>query len=699
MGTTRPRKPGAASRGTAPEAPARRGTPGVSLRRVSFVAAASVLYLIASFFTDWTGELGRSLSLFLLEKFGGAILPPLFFLEVLFVSISLGKAPAGRLRQGVGVLLLAAETGLFLGLREISSGSSGCSILMPGELGRDVSGLLFRSGGPLGATLVGLCIAAASLWAFGTTLSADLAERLRGLRFPRLDPSGIVDFSKRSRNFLAEILRRPRRAPIEGDEGEEFDEADDEEGEGFEGREEDSGVSGSSEIPDQVLEEEDPVPEPVRSPRSGKRAVPRGNLVPRLAPEEFVPEDDFVLPDLPAPPEFPPSMDLFGPPQPAEADNGEAAIRPLGERIVRSLEEFGVEAELAETLIGPTVVQFRIQPAPGIKVSRVASLANDLALAIAASSLRVEAPIPGKPYIGIEIPNPKRRPVSLRSILESSVFRDSEAALPLPLGAAVDGEPCVVGLEELPHLLVAGTTGSGKSVFVNSCILGLCSVRTPEELRMILIDPKRVEMTLYERLPHILTPPVTEPKRAVSALAWALREMERRYSCFAQARIRNLEAYNGKVLPKDRLPHIVIVVDELADLMMTSPKEVEDIICRLAQMARATGIHLLLATQRPSVNVLTGLIKANIPARIAFSCRGRWIPGPFWTWGERRSFWERGTCSFCTVGPPSRSEFSRPGSTSGPSDRCWTAWWGFSASPSGWIWTPPTVPPTWLRRI
>lgn len=201
----------------------------------------------------------------------------------------------------------------------------------------------------------------------------------------------------------------------------------------------------------------------------------------------------------------------------------------------------------------------------------------------------------------------------------SDEFRNSDVHLPLPLGFRVDGSPMVVGLEELPHLLVAGTTGSGKSVFVTSCITAMCTTRTPSELRFILIDPKRVEMAIYENLPHVLAKPVVDPQKAVHALGWAVREMERRYEVFARAKVRQLSGYNDKVLPKDRLPHIVIVVDELADLMFTASKDVEDFICRLAQMARATGIHLILATQRPSVNVITGLIKANIPARAAFT--------------------------------------------------------------------------------
>jgi len=292
---------------------------------------------------------------------------------------------------------------------------------------------------------------------------------------------------------------------------------------------------------------------------------------------------------------------------------------PLGDKIIKALKQFNIDARLAEILVGPTVIQFRIQLAPGIKVNKVAVLSNDIALAMAVPSLRIEAPIPGKPYVGIEIPNPRRRGIPLRTIIEDPAYQESDAALPLPFGVAVNGDSVITGLEELPHLLVAGTTGSGKSVFINSCIVGLCSMRAPDELRMILVDPKRVEMAIYDKLPHLLTPPVTDAKKAVHVLAWAIREMESRYTMFAKARVRNLENFNKKVIPKDRLPHIVIVVDELADLMMTAPKEVEEYICRLAQMARATGIHLILATQRPSVNVITGLIKANIPARVAFT--------------------------------------------------------------------------------
>lgn len=316
---------------------------------------------------------------------------------------------------------------------------------------------------------------------------------------------------------------------------------------------------------------------------------------------------------------FPPPLDLLGPHQEIKEVIDDQQARSNGQAVIASLANFGVTAELKRTIIGPTVVQYQIQLAPGIKVRKVYSLSNDIAVALGVSSIRVEAPIPGTSYIGIELPNANRRAVPLRQILESKVFQETKLKLPLPLGQTVDGRILIAGLEELPHLLIAGTTGSGKSIFVNNCIVAMCYHNTPQQLRFIMVDPKRVEMGIYESLPHILAKPIMTANSAVHALGWAVREMERRYDVCSQAKVRNISSYNSKVLPKDRLPHIVIVVDELADLMMTAQKEVEDYIMRLAQMARAVGIHLMLATQRPSVNVLTGTIKANVPARVSFS--------------------------------------------------------------------------------
>ncbi len=316
---------------------------------------------------------------------------------------------------------------------------------------------------------------------------------------------------------------------------------------------------------------------------------------------------------------FPPPLDLLGPHQEMQEAVYDQQARENGEAVISSLADFGVSAELKRTIIGPTVVQYQIQLAPGIKVSKVSALGNDIAVALGVSSIRVEAPIPGTSYIGIELPNSNRRAVPLRQILESDVFKNTRLHLPLPLGQTVDGRILISGLEELPHLLIAGTTGSGKSIFVNNCIVAMCYHNPPTDLRFIMVDPKRVEMGIYESLPHILAKPIVTAPAAVHALAWAVREMDRRYDACSQAKVRSIASYNEKVLPKDRMPHIVIIVDELADLMMTAQKEVEEYIMRLAQMARAVGIHLMLATQRPSVNVLTGTIKANIPARVSFS--------------------------------------------------------------------------------
>ncbi len=287
-----------------------------------------------------------------------------------------------------------------------------------------------------------------------------------------------------------------------------------------------------------------------------------------------------------------------------------------------TLLEFGVEARVERVEIGPTVRRYELEPSPGTKMSKIVGLSREIALALAAASIRIEAPIPGKPYVGIEVPNKKRRVVYLGSILSSKVFSSSVSKLTVALGEDVGGRPLVITLDELPHLLIAGSTGSGKSVYINSLIVSLLYKSGPRDVRFIMVDPKRVELTLYNGLPHLLAPVITDPKKASKGLKWAIAEMERRYDMFSGVGVRDIRGYNQYVLNEQEgepLPYIVIIIDELADLMMTSPKEVEASICRIAQMARATGIHLVVATQRPSVNVVTGLIKANIPARIAFT--------------------------------------------------------------------------------
>jgi S-DNA-T family DNA segregation ATPase FtsK/SpoIIIE len=300
---------------------------------------------------------------------------------------------------------------------------------------------------------------------------------------------------------------------------------------------------------------------------------------------------------------------------------GEEVVHRRNEEIiVRKLASFEIPAQIVGRNAGPVVTQYEVQPAPHIKVSRIEALADDLAMALAARSLRIEAPIPGKSAVGIEIPNKDFNVVGLRGILESVDFAASGSRLTFALGRDVAGSAQAVDLAKMPHLLIAGATGSGKSVMVNALITSLLCNSTPDDVRMILMDLKRVELASYNGLPHLLVPVITEPERAKAALKWAVNEMESRYRRFAGATARNIRAYNdSRIDPADRMPYIVIIVDELADLMMREGKNVEDPIVRLAQKARATGIHMVLATQRPSVNVVTGLIKANFPSRIAFA--------------------------------------------------------------------------------
>ncbi len=320
-----------------------------------------------------------------------------------------------------------------------------------------------------------------------------------------------------------------------------------------------------------------------------------------------------------------------------ESDISAEEIRQRSRIIEETLASFGVPARVIEVHPGPTVTQFGVQPGyiervdrktgtvrrERVKVSRIVALQNDLALALAAAPIRIQAPVPGKPYIGIEVPNKQVSLVTLRSVLESDVWRTFKGRLKIALGRDVAGRPVVADLARMPHLLIAGATGSGKSVCINAILACLMATKTPDEVRFILIDPKRVEMSLYNGVPHLVGEVVTDVEMTVDVLQWAVKEMERRYLLFAETRVRDIVQYNRKAArsggEKPPLPYMVIVIDELADLMLAAPDEVERAIVRLAQMARATGIHLVVATQRPSVDVVTGLIKANFPARIAFA--------------------------------------------------------------------------------
>ena len=330
-----------------------------------------------------------------------------------------------------------------------------------------------------------------------------------------------------------------------------------------------------------------------------------------------------------------PPLDLLDPPPEGDMRVQEDVMLAQAEKLEDTLRHFGVEGRVVNIMSGPVVSRFELEPAPGVKISKVTGLADDLALALKALSIRIVAPVPGKAVIGIEVPNPKRQVVALREILTDASYQKSASRLTMALGKDIMGAPVVTDLAKMPHLLMAGATGTGKSVGLNAMILSILYKCTPEEVRFLLVDPKRIELSNYEGIPHLLHPVVTHAKEATRALYWAVAEMERRYALLSELSVRNIEGYNQKgrarkadpamesgALPRS-LPYIVVVIDELADLMLVSSRDTEEYLIRLAQKARASGIHLIVATQRPSVDVITGLIKANFPTRLSYQVSAR----------------------------------------------------------------------------
>mgnify|MGYP002541371051 CR=1 FL=1 len=323
---------------------------------------------------------------------------------------------------------------------------------------------------------------------------------------------------------------------------------------------------------------------------------------------------------IPIPYKFPPTT-LLAPGKSKKGADSREELRETAVKLVETLKSFGVEVKLLQVSRGPTVTRYELQPSVGVKVSKITNLADDIALNLAAAAVRIEAPIPGKAAIGIEIPNKEVTSVALRDVIESDEFKNAPSKLSVALGMDITGKAIIGDIAKMPHVLIAGATGSGKSVCINSIITSILYKADPNEVKLMMVDPKVVELGVYNGIPHLLVPVVTDPKKASGALGWAVSEMTRRYNLFAENGVRDLAGYN-EVLEldgEDKLPQIVIIIDELSDLMMVAPKEIEDSICRLAQMARAAGMHLIIATQRPSVNVITGVIKANIPSRIAFA--------------------------------------------------------------------------------
>ena len=382
---------------------------------------------------------------------------------------------------------------------------------------------------------------------------------------------------------------------------------------------------------DELLDanEEDELVIPAAPKKSAKKPVPAAVPTPEAAPakpaaKKQEPDDEGDLPMVvppapPAPAYEPPSIDCLNKPRETFAKSAEnpTAIAHLLEE---TLQSFNITAKVINISVGPVVTRYELQPAPGVRVNRITTLSNDIALALAAPRVRIEAPIPGKAAVGIEVPNKDAATVLLRDIIESDEFLNAKSPVTMALGKDIAGKIIVADLGKMPHMLIAGSTGSGKSVCINDLIISMIYKSSPQDLQLILVDPKMVELSVFGTLPHLLIPVVTEPKKAASALRWAVNEMTMRYKKFTEVGARELARYNSLMDdPKKKIPKLVIIIDELADLMMVAPDDVEDSICRIAQLGRAAGIHLIVATQRPSADIITGLIKANIPSRCAFA--------------------------------------------------------------------------------
>lgn len=347
-----------------------------------------------------------------------------------------------------------------------------------------------------------------------------------------------------------------------------------------------------------------------------------------------------------------PSIDLLNKSLEENTVNNKKKVLNNAKVLETTLEDFGVSAKVVQVDIGPTITRYELHPSPGVKVSKIINLTDDIALNLATSGVRIEAPIPGKSAIGIEVPNQETSVVFIRELLDSELFKNSSSKLAFAVGKDIAGKVLVTDIAKMPHMLIAGATGSGKSVCINSLIASILYKSTPEEVRLILIDPKVVELSIYNGIPHLLIPVVTDPKKAAGALNWTVQEMNERYKKFAECNVRDIDRYNELFFNESdkKMPKIVVIIDELADLMMVSPREVEDTICRLAQMARAAGIHLVVATQRPSVDVITGVIKANIPSRIAFAVSSQMDSRTILDMGGAEKLLGRGDMLFYPVG-------------------------------------------------
>ncbi len=624
-----------------------------------FVLIIACIYCIMALFdSSLSGEGGRKWGEYLRGSFGGALIVPLLF--VLYVCIArLLKFRIPKLRrQFFGTLMLYISFSFLLGLLKESGWSSEALLFTPGSFGGGLAKFFVLNAGTFITLIITVGLFFLSAVFFGSKILTIRFPKIPKLKFrPRKNPKPSRDDDSESENNIPEPIFKP--SPREKSEKNDDYDID------IPPANFDFQLPTLKPAPDEprhVEEEIDILPENVMTnavevidnalalidsgemkPPAQKRSQPSPRMKKLRRPlpavttfptnedetprneskpsaqtaEVFTEETAKYLHEKTA---FPPPTEIFGQRVKSEPDRD---ILKYAEKqaktLTSTLRNFSVNASVAHIVTGSSFIQYQLELAPGTKVNRIAGLSEDLAMSLAVMAVRIEAPILGTRYVGIEVPRTDRKTIALRNIIESDEYISSSARLPLPLGVKVDGKISIAGLEEMPHILIAGNTGSGRSMFVNACIMSMCYRRKPEDLRLILIDPRHVEFAVYDGLPHLIAPPVYEPDSAVKALTWAYDEMEKRTAAFASSRVRNLASFNRKQKDDKRLPEIVIVINELADLVYSAGPEIEGIIMRLAQKSGASGIYMVLAAQRPSPDVFTTMIKSNIPARAAFT--------------------------------------------------------------------------------
>ncbi|MBQ7220196.1 MAG: hypothetical protein IJS28_04370 [Synergistaceae bacterium] len=623
---------------------------------------ACIYFMLSLFDSSLTGENGREIGKYLRNKWGGAVIVLLLFVLYVctakFLKFRIPKLP----RQILGTIQLYISFAFMLGFLKETGWSSELTLFRPGDFGSGIAKFFVLNIGTFITLILVACSFLLSAFFFGSRIlklsmpdmsSLRLRVRRRRPRKPsRQNRRSTDDYDEDRPEDILFTRNIPQPKLTQNDEDDSAQISD-------------IMQNFSIQFPKLKPAPEDPQPKPKIDPdygtKSGRQALEKiddalaildsgGNAPRKPEPKSSsrtrklrrpLPELTFPGPDSEsdapdtrkAQPElrtessrssdesvFPPPPEIFG--ERSRFDASRAAPRDSGKQgraIITTLKNFNVNASVAQVVAGPSVIQYKLELSPGVKISKVAGLDEELSLDLAVMSVRIEAPILGTHYVGIEIPNPERKTVSLRSIIESGEFINTDARLPLPLGVKTGGKILVRGLEEMQHMLIAGNEGSGRRTFINSCIMSLCSIRRPEELKLILIDPRHVEFPAYEGLPHLMAEPVNDLKTALKALEWACSEMERRTAEFADEKARNIEAYNRKVSKGKRIPEIVIVISELSDLMYAPGNEFGDLLVKLARKSAGAGIYMLIAAQKPSPDVWSSQMKALVTARAVFA--------------------------------------------------------------------------------